>query len=77
MHNVEHISIYIHRAPDDVYAFASDPKNLPRWAAGIQFPEDENGEPVPFSWSPNLDVVDRLIACFGRPYKEAYGNCRE
>jgi len=27
---------------------------------------------------PNLDVVDGLIACFGRPYAEAYGsrNCR-
>lgn len=35
MHDVEHISIYIHRAPDEVYAFASKPENLPRWAAGL------------------------------------------
>lgn len=30
------------------------------------------------AWPQNLDVVDRLIACFGRPYEEAYGspNCR-
>lgn len=25
------------------------------------------------TWPPNLAVVDRLIACFGRPYIEAYG----
>lgn len=35
MHDVEHISIYIHRSPDDVYAFASKPENLPCWAAGL------------------------------------------
>lgn len=30
------------------------------------------------SWPQNLDVVDGLIACFGRPYEEAYGSadCR-
>lgn len=35
MHQVRHISIYIDRAPRDVQAFASDPGNLPRWAAGL------------------------------------------
>ena len=25
------------------------------------------------TWPPNLEVVDRLVACFGRPYAEAYG----
>jgi hypothetical protein len=35
MYEVEHISIYIHRVPDDVYSFASKPENLPRWAAGL------------------------------------------
>lgn len=31
------------------------------------------------SWPPNLGVVDGLIACFDRPYLEAYGSveCRE
>lgn len=31
------------------------------------------------SWPPNLGVVDGLIACFDRPYEEAYGSvdCRE
>jgi hypothetical protein len=39
-------------------------------------PRDSNDRPINISWPPNLDVVDRLIQCFGREYKEAYGNCR-
>ena len=35
MHEVRHIGIHIDREPDAVYAFASDPRNLPRWAAGL------------------------------------------
>ena len=35
MHEFEHISIYIARPPAEVYEFASDPRNLPRWAAGL------------------------------------------
>ncbi|MDQ3991367.1 MAG: SRPBCC family protein [Actinomycetota bacterium] len=30
-----HISVSIDRPADDVYAFVSDPRNLPRWAAGL------------------------------------------
>lgn len=30
-----------------------------------------------FHWPPNLDVLDRLIACFGRPYSEAYAGCTD
>jgi hypothetical protein len=33
--HVEHISIFIDRRPGEGYAFASDPRNLPRWAAGL------------------------------------------
>lgn len=28
------------------------------------------------SWPQNLDVVDGLIACFGKPYEEAYGSAK-
>tara|TARA_R110001606_G_scaffold398164_1_gene576574 strand:+ start:1321 stop:1722 length:402 start_codon:yes stop_codon:yes gene_type:complete len=35
MHEVQHISIYIDCLPSDVYEFASNPENLPRWAAGL------------------------------------------
>lgn len=30
-----HVSIVIDRTPQEVYAFASDPEHLPRWAAGL------------------------------------------
>lgn len=30
-----HISVPIRRPPGEVYAFASRPENLPRWAAGL------------------------------------------
>ena len=30
-----HVSVAIARSPADVYAFASNPTNLPRWAAGL------------------------------------------
>ncbi|MBI3985804.1 MAG: SRPBCC family protein [Lentisphaerae bacterium] len=35
MQDVRHLSIYIARRPSDVYEFASDPRNLPRWAGGL------------------------------------------
>ncbi len=34
-----------------------------------QFREKFGGD---LHWPPNLDVVDGLIRCFGRPYREAY-----
>jgi hypothetical protein len=33
--HVQHVSAFIDRRPAEVYAFASDPRNLPRWAAGL------------------------------------------
>jgi hypothetical protein len=35
MHDIQHIGVYIARPPAEVYEFASDPRNLPRWAAGL------------------------------------------
>lgn len=35
MYQVQHISIYIDSPPEAVYEFAADPRNLPRWAAGL------------------------------------------
>ena len=31
----EHISVQISRLADEVYEFASNPENLPKWAAGL------------------------------------------
>ena len=35
MADAQHVSVYIDRRPAEVYAFASDPRNLPRWASGL------------------------------------------
>ena len=35
MRDVQHISTYIDRRPHEIYAFAADPRNLPRWAVGL------------------------------------------
>lgn len=35
MHEVRHISVFIACSPEDVYEFASDPRNLPLWAEGL------------------------------------------
>lgn len=32
---VRHISVSIDRPPEEVYAFAAEPANLPRWARGL------------------------------------------
>lgn len=42
MHEVRHISIYIERLASDVYDFASNPENLPHWAAGLTGSEIKN-----------------------------------
>ena len=35
------------------------------------------GQKVDVAWPPNLDVLDGLRRCFGKPYLEAYGTvCR-
>ena len=35
LQDVQHIGVHIARPPAEVYEFASDPRNLPRWAAGL------------------------------------------
>jgi uncharacterized membrane protein len=34
-HQVRHISVSLSRPPDEVYAFVSNPENLPKWATGL------------------------------------------
>ena len=38
-----HVSVAIARPPDEVYAFAADPRNLPRWATGLSGAIEEVG----------------------------------
>jgi hypothetical protein len=47
--------------------------NLP---APVNAQLDQNGNSVADSWPPNMDVVENLLACFDRGYREAYQNCR-
>jgi hypothetical protein len=35
LHQVRHVSVSVDRLPTEVYAFAADPANLPRWATGL------------------------------------------
>ncbi|MFN3463768.1 MAG: hypothetical protein ACK4X1_06775 [Terricaulis sp.] len=47
----------------------------PSWFAEAQVQQRAAGREI--SWPPNLDVVDGLIACYDRPYREAYSEqCR-
>lgn len=39
----QHLSVTIDQAPQQVYAFAADPANLPRWAAGLAGAIREDG----------------------------------
>lgn len=63
MREVRHVSVYIARRPAEVYEFASDPRNLPRWAAGLARAEvrqdgDEWVADAPFGKA-RLRFVDR------------------
>lgn len=74
MHNVKHISIFIARSPSEVYAFASNPANLPRWAAGLARSEvKRDGDvwvadapfgkaKIKFAATNNLGVMDHEVA---------------
>lgn len=43
----------------------------------IEFPTPDGQPAMRVRWPPNIDVVDGLVACFDKPYNEAYGSpCR-
>src|SRR5690349_18815948 len=50
------VSEYIDRPADAVYAFASDPANLPRWAAGLGA-----GDSVAFAPRNAFGVLDHVV----------------
>ncbi|WP_156759367.1 SRPBCC family protein [Microbacterium karelineae] len=62
-----HISVIIAADPDDVYAFAADPANLPRWASGLaQSDVEVRGDELVVA-SPMGEVVVRFAP------RNAYG----
>jgi hypothetical protein len=51
-----HVSEYIDRSAEDVYAFVSDPANLPTWAAGLG-----PGDGVVFAPRNEFGVLDHVV----------------
>jgi hypothetical protein len=63
MHEVQHISVYIARQPAEVYEFASDPRSLPRWAAGLARSEiRRDGD----EWVADAPFGKVRVRCVGR-----------
>ena len=42
----------------------------------MEMPTQPGQPPMKFRWPPNIDIVEGLIACFGKPYTDAYIACR-
>lgn len=55
-----HLSTYIDRTVDDVYAYASDPANLPAWAHGL----GESIEEVGDHWVAEFSPMGRVVITF-------------
>ena len=66
------LSVSIARPPDEVYAFVADPRNLPKWAAGLGGAVSKSGEdwivetaqgPAKISFAPknDLGVLDHYV----------------
>lgn len=59
---VRHLSVSIERSPAEVYRFAADPTNLPRWARGLaEGPAQLDGDSLVVS-SPMGTVRVRFVA---------------
>lgn len=55
-----HLSTYINRTVNDVYAYASDPANLPAWAHGL----GESIEKVGDHWVAEFSPMGRVVITF-------------
>ena len=44
LRHVRHVSVSIDRSPAEVYEFAADPENIPRWAKGLAGSVTRTGE---------------------------------
>lgn len=56
MHVARTLSVSLARSPADVYAFVSDPTNLPRWAAGL-----DPSLPIRFAEKNAFGVLDHWV----------------
>jgi uncharacterized protein YndB with AHSA1/START domain len=55
-----HVSVWVDAAPEAVYAFASDPAELPRWAAGLADPTLAEAD-VEFVAHNAFGVLDHVV----------------
>jgi hypothetical protein len=55
-----HLSVWIDADPEAVYAFASDPAELPRWAAGLSDPALAEAD-VEFAARNAFGVLDHVV----------------
>jgi hypothetical protein len=55
-----HLSVWVKAAPEAVYAFASSPAELVRWAAGLADPTLADAD-VEFAPSNDFGVLDHLV----------------
>ncbi|MFJ8194159.1 SRPBCC family protein [Streptomyces sp. NPDC096094] len=55
-----HLSVFIDRAADDVYAYASDPANLPEWAGGL----GPSIERIDDTWVATSSPMGRVVVTF-------------
>ncbi|NGO71328.1 SRPBCC family protein [Streptomyces boncukensis] len=56
-----HLSVRIDRTADDVYAYASDPANLPAWAHGLGCSIEE----IDGQWVADSSPMGRVVVTFG------------
>ena len=57
MHVARTLSVSLARSPADVYAFVSEPANLPRWAAGL-----DPSLPIRFAEKNAFGVLDHWVS---------------
>lgn len=65
-----HLSVWIDAIPEAVYAFASNPVELPRWAAGLADPTLAESD-VEFAARNEFGVLDHVVRL---PSGEAFYN---
>ncbi|WP_245241603.1 hypothetical protein [Streptomyces sp. NEAU-H3] len=61
--STRHLSIHVDRTRDDVYAYASNPENLPAWALGLGGSIERDGD----EWIAPDTPMGRVTVAFVPP----------